>query len=122
MCARKAKRVLIVDDDRKMTDVLCNMIDIFDVEYKTADDGEEAMKILEKENYHLIITDSQLNSVSGFTLLKYVKENHPNTKVAITSTRNSEMTQTLAIKDKADFYLPRPFKTTDVEDILKKVF
>lgn len=118
---RNPKRVLIVDDDRKMAECLADMIEIFNVDYTTVENGEQAIDLLNNDSFHLVIADSRMPKISGFTLLKYVKQNHPDTRVAIVSTRNSEMTQSLAVRDKADFYLPRPFKTKDLESILDKI-
>jgi len=116
---RNQKKVLVVDDNDHMANCLAEMVDIFGIPCETANSGENAIEMLKKQEFALIITDSNMSGISGFTLLKYVRENYPKTSVAIISTRNSEATQGLVVRDMPDFYLPKPFKTADVKNLLE---
>jgi two-component system nitrogen regulation response regulator GlnG len=121
--SRKARveKVLVVDDNRDMARCLADMIGEFEVSCDTASDGEEAVKLLGTENYQLIIADTQLPGMSGFSLLKHVKENYPELPVAVMSTRNSEVTKGMVVQSRADFYLPKPFTTSDIGDLLSRL-
>lgn len=118
---KKAKTALIVDDNENMAKCLADMVDVFGIECQTASDGNEAIELLKKNEFSLIIADSNMPKVSGFTLLKYIKKNYPKIPVAIISTRDSEVTQGMVVRDKPDFYLPKPFTTADIEKLLKKI-
>lgn len=117
----KPRRVLVVDDNEPMANCLAEMVDIYGVPCDTAKDGEEAIERLKRDNYALIIADSNMPRISGFTLLKYVRKYYPHLKVAIISTRNSEVTQGMVVRDMPDFYLPKPFKTRDIEELLTQI-
>jgi DNA-binding response OmpR family regulator len=117
----KTRRVLIVDDNEPMAKCLAEMVDIYGVPCDTAKDGEEAIECLKKDAYALIIADSSMPRISGFTLLKYVRKYYPHLKVAIISTRNSEVTQGMVVRDMPDYYLPKPFKTKDIEELLANI-
>jgi len=117
----KVERVLIVDDNPDMARCLADMVEEFDVLCDTVSDGEKAVDLLGSEVYQLVIADTQLPRMSGFGLLKHIKENYPDLPVAIISTRNSEMTKGLVAQSRADFYLPKPFTTSDIGDLLSQV-
>ncbi len=115
---KEQKKVLVVDDNDHMARCLAEMVDIFGIPCETANSGEEAIEKMKNREYALVIADTKMSGISGFTLLKYVKRNYPKTSVAIISTRNSDATQGMVVRDMPDFYLPKPFKTSDVEEIL----
>jgi len=117
----KKKTVLVVDDNENMAKCLSEMIEIFGLSCVSVNNGEEALRLLETEKFSLIIADSNMPKVSGLTLLKKVKKNYPDIQIAIMSTRNSEMTQNVVFKYKPDFYLTKPFKTSDIEQLLYKI-
>lgn len=117
----KGGKVLIVDDNEHMAKCLADMVDFFRVPCETVSDGSEAIERLKHEDYSLVIADTRMPKISGFTLLKYIKKNYPETPVAIISTRNSQVTQGMVVKDGPDFYLPKPFKSAEIERILSQV-
>jgi DNA-binding response OmpR family regulator len=117
----KMGKVLIVDDNTNMAGCLADMIEEFNVRCDTVSDGEEAIQRLAEESYALVIADTRMPKVSGFTLLKYIKKNHPQVPVALISTRDSELTQQIAVRDGADFYLPKPFTTEKVGKLLSQL-
>ena len=117
----KTKKILIVDDNQPMARCLAEMVDIFGIPCEIAADGDEAIEKLKRNSYSLIIADTNMPKVSGFTLLKYIRKNHPDMKVAIMSTMNSETTQGMVVRDMPDFYLPKPFKTADIEALLSEM-
>jgi DNA-binding response OmpR family regulator len=112
--------VLIVDDNEKMAKCLADMVDFFRIPCDTVTDGKEAIQRLQEETYSLVIADTQMPKVSGFELLKHIRKNHPSLSVALISTRNSLTTQGLVVRDGPDFYLPKPFKSSDVQHLLEQ--
>ncbi len=117
----KVGRVLIVDDNQDMAKCLADMVEEFDVQCDTVSDGEKAVEQLGVENYQLVIADTQMPGMSGFSLLKYIKENYPDLQVALISTRNSEVTKGLVVLSRVDYYLPKPFTTSDIGELLSQV-
>ena len=117
----KVGRVLIVDDNQDMARCLADMVEEFNVLCDTVSDGESAIELLGAEKYQLVIADTQMPGMSGFSLLKHIKENYPDLQVAIISTRDSEMTKGLVALSRADYYLPKPFTTSDIGELLSQV-
>ncbi len=117
----KLDKVLIVDSNQDMANCLADMVDEFSVRCEIVTDGEEAIKRLASGKYILVIAATHLPNISGFSLFKHIKEHHPEVPVALVSSRNSELTHEIIVKDKPDFFLPKPCTTSDIGELLSKV-
>ena len=80
------ERILVVDDDRGMQDVLDIMLSRAGYQVATADDGAAALDLVRKKTFDLVITDLKMPRVDGIDLLKGVKESAPGTAVCTTAT------------------------------------
>jgi len=115
-----SSKILIVEDNGRAADSLRQMINLFDLETEIASDGGEAMKLLKENEYFLIIADTHMPRVSGFELLKHIKKNYPQTPIAVISTGDSVSTQGMVVTNRADFYLPKPIKVSDLQEVLSR--
>jgi DNA-binding response OmpR family regulator len=79
------KRVLIVEDDLVLSDVLANklMLDGFDI--TTAGDGQKAMDTLEKEKFDVVLLDLTMPWFDGFHVLEGLREKKFTTPIIIMS-------------------------------------
>jgi len=66
-------KLLIVEDNKSMQEMLENILVEKGYRVKTADDVSDAMLLLKKENFHMIISDLQLPGVDGIGFLKKIK-------------------------------------------------
>jgi DNA-binding NtrC family response regulator len=66
-------KLLVVEDNRSMQEMLENILNEKGYTVKTADDVADAMLLLKKENFHVIISDLQLPNVNGIEFLKRIK-------------------------------------------------
>jgi len=117
----KTNKVLIVDANLNMANCLADMVDEFSVRCDIVTDGEEAIKRLARDKYILVIADTHLPKISGFSLSKHIKAHHPEVLVALISSRNSESTHGIIMKNKPDFFLPKPCTTSDIGELLSHV-
>jgi DNA-binding NtrC family response regulator len=107
-------RILIVDDDSALRDTLGSELSNAGYITKTASDGDEAIALIGKEKFDLVILDIKMPKVDGFEVLKIIKQNFQPTKVVML-TGYSDITQ--AIKSKklgADDFVSKPY---DLEDL-----
>ena len=81
----RRKTLLIVDSDEAMRESLTGVLRP-DLRVLRAGAGEGALQIMEKEDVDLMILDAQLPGISGFEVLKIVKENYPYVEVVVVST------------------------------------
>ena len=82
-------KVLIVDDDVVWLNAMTGYLTQFGYEVYTAQDGVEALALLEKETYQLIISDIIMPQLSGLGLLSMLKNFYYNFVPAYTASRLS---------------------------------
>ena len=113
-----ANKILIVDDNPNMSNLLSEMLEVFDYESKTASDGLEALEELQADKYAMVITDMRMPNMSGLELLQKVKEHHPKIKVVIISGYSSGEIESQALDLKADGFIGKPLMMADIEKVL----
>ncbi|MBC7357427.1 Response regulator receiver domain-containing protein [Desulfacinum infernum DSM 9756] len=107
------KRILIIEDDEGLRDLLENFLEETGYQVVKAADGLEGMDAIEREQFDLIVVDVMLPYVSGIGLLKIVKKRNPQLPIiCITGYGNSP--EELAEREHADRVLPKPFDLTDL--------
>src|SRR5438132_9969875 len=106
--SHKPKTVLIVDDDEGMRDTLTA---ILKREYRVlrVASGELALSILNKEDVDLVLLDVRLPGISGFEVLRIVKENYRLIEVIMISAINEIETAVQAMKHGAYHYITKDF-------------
>jgi two-component system, NtrC family, response regulator PilR len=109
------ERILVVDDDRGMQDVLDIMLSRAGYQVATADDGAAALELIRKRKFDLVITDLKMPRVDGIDLLKGVKETAPGTAVILLTAFASGDTALAAMREGAYDYVEKNF---DVDDLL----
>ena len=117
----KDKRILIVDDNPHMTNLLSDILDVFHYKTESASNGEEALKLLRKEKFEMIITDVRMPKMTGVDLLKTIKAEFPSLPVVVISGFTTGADQKEFLDSSADAFLPKPFKVKDIEDILRNL-
>ncbi|MGE5693077.1 MAG: response regulator [Candidatus Zixiibacteriota bacterium] len=116
----EARRVLIVDDNPNMSNLLSDMLEVFDFASQRADDGEEALSLLHEEDFSLLITDLRMPKMTGLDLLKAVKDKFPKLPVVVITGYSTEATEQQLLDAKADGFLNKPFRMNDIESVLRK--
>jgi len=109
------EKILIVDDERSMRDVLSIMLKRAGYDVTVANDGEEAIAQIEKELFDLVITDLKMPKAGGLDVLKAVKECSPDSVVLIITAFASAESAVEAMKLGAFDYLPKPFQVDEVQ-------
>lgn len=116
----EARRVLIVDDNPNMSNLLSDMLEVFDFSSRRAADGEEALSLLNQDNFSLLITDLRMPKMTGLELLKAVKDKFPRLPVVVITGYSTEATEQELVDAKADGFLNKPFRMNDIETVLRK--
>ena len=83
-------KILIVDDEPLIRDALAFKLKRDGYYVETADDGEKAIAILDQKNFDIIISDIMMPFVSGFELLKILKERGTEAPILMLTSLNSE--------------------------------
>jgi DNA-binding NtrC family response regulator len=114
-------RILVVDDEEFMLYSLSKLLGVMGFETVTAGNGEAALKVLESEAIDLVITDVNMPGMSGIELLKKIKRNNSEMPVIIITGFGIEKAQAMAKENKADGFLPKPFRMNDIRGMIDKV-
>ncbi len=114
-------KILIVDDERSILDLLTRCLTGEGYEVDTASDGMEATEKVLSNEYNLIITDVMMPRLGGLDLLKNVKISRPKLPVVIiTGYATTEITIE-ALKLGAVDFLTKPFKLSAIFFTVKKI-
>ena len=118
----KKKKILIVDDDSSHRLML--KVNMLDKEYEVfeADDGSEAIELVKKDFFDLIIMDIKMKNIDGITALKQIKELSPSIPVMIMTAHSSVKTAVEALKLGATEYFVKPLDMDAVCHSVAKTF
>ena len=103
-------RILVVDDERSMREVLFSILKKEGYDVTVTDGGEAAIEAVRREAFDAIITDVRMPKVDGLQVLKAAKELSPNTVVIMITAFGSSETAVEAMKLGAYDYITKPFK------------
>ena len=111
--------VLIVDDDKTIREMLFELLSE-EHQCQSAKTAEEALSLLEKENFDVLLTDISMPGLSGLELLEIMRQRYPRTPVIIISGAGDlDRAQTL-IERGAFAHLLKPFRLELVEESVRK--
>jgi two-component system response regulator PilR (NtrC family) len=113
-------RILIVEDEKSMREVLKILLEGEKYEVVSASDGLEGLSYLANDIFDLVITDVRMPKVDGFELLKKTKEISPNTIVIMITAFGTTEAAIEAMKSGAYDYINKPFKIDEIRLIVEK--
>ncbi len=116
------QKVLLIDDDDSLRRVTEYTLHEAGYRVLTATDGEEGLRIFELENPSVVITDIQMPGISGYEVLKTVKENRPETLVIVITAFGTLEKAVEAMKLGAYDYLTKPFGRDELCLVVEKAF
>jgi two-component system response regulator PilR (NtrC family) len=111
-------RILVVDDEKGMREFLSIMLKKEGHTAVTAKDGQEAIDMLLKDVFDLVITDVKMPNKGGVEVLKAVKESNPDTVVIMMTAYATAETAVEAMKEGAYDYIMKPFKVDEIKVIV----
>jgi two-component system response regulator HydG len=104
------RRVLVVDDDRSMTDLLREGLEELDFDVEVRFGGDAAMELLKLEDFDVVVTDLNMRGLNGLELCARVAENRPDIPVLVITAFGSLDTAIAAIRAGAYDFIPKPFE------------
>lgn len=113
-------KILIVDDEAKIREVIKEYIEFSGYESDEAEDGKEAVEKCRDNNYDLIIMDIMMPKVYGITAIKEIKK-FSDTPILVLSARTEEYDRLLGFEVGADDYVAKPFSPSEVVARIKAI-
>ena len=113
-------KILIVDDEAKIREVIKEYIEFSGYESDEAEDGKEAVEKCRDNNYDLIIMDIMMPKVDGITAIKEIKK-FSDTPILVLSARTEEYDRLFGFEVGADDYVAKPFSPSEVVARIKAI-
>ncbi len=114
-------RILAVDDQRYFRELIEGLLDDEGYEVQTTSSGEEALHILEREDFDVVITDLVMPGIDGTELVRRIKERLPSQDVVMVTGVVDVKTAVDAMKQGATDYILKPFDRATLVDSLHKI-
>jgi len=112
--------ILIVEDDANLREALFDTLNSDDTPVLTADDGTEALNILERERVGLVVTDWQMTPMDGITLLGKIRDEYPNLPAILMTAHGTIENAVDVMRNGAADYLVKPFAAEELKSIVGK--
>ena len=113
-------RVLVVDDEKSMRELLAITLERQGYEVSVAEDGEVAIEAVRRDGFDVIITDLRMPNADGLQVLRAAKEHTPETVVIVITAVGSTDTAVEAMKLGAYDYITKPFKLDEIHVIIRR--
>lgn len=114
-------RILVVDDEFAMRESLKDWLQEEGYEVGLAASGQEAVKMMKKELWQVVLLDLKMPGMDGIETLKKIKEIQPDAEVIIITAYATVNSAVDAMKIGAYDYIIKPFEPDEVEFQIKKI-
>lgn len=114
-------KILIVEDEPEMSLGLKKNLTFEGYEVETAVNGEDALPMMLKNNYHLAILDIMLPGMDGFELCRKARADGIQIPMIFLSARSQEIDKVVGLEIGADDYITKPFSLRELSARIKVV-
>ena len=115
LAAHKKIRILVVDDEQGWRDLLSLELSSEDCEVLTASNAEEALKLLHRQSFDLIITDARMpGPLDGIDLIKTYRDEYPGQKAIFITGYAVEEKIEQALEEGTVLCLKKPFQSEEL--------
>src|SRR6202012_3666195 len=118
--ATREPRVLLVDDDRELCQMLSEYLDEEHFDVKSVQDGGDALLELQNGEFEIVILDVMLPSVGGLDVLRKLGADCP-TPILMLTARGDDVDRIVGLELGADDYLSKPFNPRELEARIRAV-
>lgn len=115
---RATLNLLLVDDERTLRESCRSILEGLGYRVEVASKGEDALKLLQRRSFNIVLTDLYMNDVPGIELLKAALERDPTTIVIVMTGNPSVASNVEVLRAGAWDYLPKPFSATHLEIVI----
>lgn len=119
--AKTKLKILVVDDDENIREVLSDLLLLEGYEILLAEDGEQALLIFEEILPDVVITDLGMPGISGWEVARRIKSKDPSKKVIVISGWGATLQKDQLEENYVDQVLPKPFHLEQVKKIIVEV-
>ena len=118
---KKKTEILVVDDEDIVRESLQDWLDGVGYDVGVAASAEEALEILKRKKYNIMLADLVMPGMNGIELMKEAKKIYPTLAAVIITAHATIQTATAAIREGAFDYIEKPFCPEKVELLIEKL-
>lgn len=107
-------RVLLVEDEEKLTQALAYLLRKEEIDVDVANDGETGLLSAQRNMYDVIVLDIMLPGINGLEILKAIRKEANTTPVLMLTARDAIEDRVKGLESGADDYLVKPFATVEL--------
>lgn len=116
----EAPRILVVDDEKVIREILADFLSMEGFWVRTAEDGSAALVELSRHHYDLVLSDLKMPNMGGLELLQAIAKHTPNVVTVIMTGFGTVETAIDAMKRGAYDYILKPFKVEEVVHTIRR--
>ena len=116
----KAPSILVVDDELSMREFLDVLLSKEGYKVSVAKNGKQAVNMIEKNDYDLVLSDIRLGDITGLEVLKEAKKKNPDTAIIMISAYSTTEIAVEAMNHGAYDFVPKPFDNAELKQTIKK--
>jgi DNA-binding response OmpR family regulator len=121
----KKDKVLIIEDDRDISDLVAIHIKDMDYDVDQSYDGKDGLLKALNNSYRFIILDIRLPSLDGYEVCKKIRNEKDNTPILMLTSKSEEIDKVLGLEIGADDYITKPFSirelTARIKALLRRI-
>jgi CheY-like chemotaxis protein len=115
-------KVLVADDEDSLRYLIIETLKM-EEEYEIyeAEDGEEALSLIDKHNPKIVLLDVMMPKLTGYALTEILSERKNKPKIILLTAKAQKNDIEKGMKLGADYYLTKPFSPMDLLDLMEKI-
>lgn len=117
----KRLRILVVDDESKICDVVQSFLENEGYEVMTADSGVSALSALEDDEVQIMLLDIRMPDMDGLQCLRSVKDMYPDIEIVMMSGFATLKMAKMSLKIGALDYLCKPLSFPHLKDVIRQI-
>ncbi len=110
----KLKKILVVDDDSRIRDLLRRYLAQENYEVFVAEDAKAMQRVMVKERFDLIVLDLMLPGEDGLSVCKRMRASKDFTPIIMLTAKGEDVDRIIGLEVGADDYLPKPFNPREL--------
>ena len=113
-------KILVVDDEKSMREFLDVLLSKEGYKVSNAKNGKQALNMIQKNDYDLVLTDIRLGDITGLEVLRKAKRKNADTIVIMISAYSTTEIAVEAMNEGAYDFVPKPFDNNELKQTIKK--
>jgi two-component system, OmpR family, alkaline phosphatase synthesis response regulator PhoP len=113
-----AKRILLVEDEKHLSETIKLNLELEDYAVSVAEDGRKALEIFKEQHFDLVVLDIMIPQLDGIAVCETIRLTNKETPILFLSAKSAAEDRVLGLKKGGDDYLTKPF---NLEELLIRV-